>query len=181
MAKRRERKRYTASDRNTLHDKRKLPKYAAELERLDAKYDGITPRQLVDEARDPRSVFHSEFEWDSRKAAEAYRRWQARSLIGWIRIETTIQKQKGPRWMTVSTETTRAFRSVPGIQGRAYKTRARALSDPLYQAELQRNCLDDLARLIDRMAEVPALRDLRLAIAAALRSFNSGDEKRKTG
>lgn len=41
----------------------------------------LTPRDVVDDARNPNSPLHSYFEWDDGAAAEAYRLKQARGLI----------------------------------------------------------------------------------------------------
>lgn len=41
----------------------------------------ITPRDVVDDARNPNSPLHSFFEWDDSSAAEQYRLSQARCLI----------------------------------------------------------------------------------------------------
>ncbi len=41
----------------------------------------LTPRRVVDEARDPQSPLHGEFNWDSQVAAQQYWEWQARKLI----------------------------------------------------------------------------------------------------
>lgn len=41
----------------------------------------ITPRDVLHDASDPRSVMHSFFEWDNRKAAAAHRLHQARQLL----------------------------------------------------------------------------------------------------
>ena len=47
----------------------------------------ISPRKVVDFARDPGSALHKRFEWDDSKAAEDYRLWQARKVI---RLELVI-------------------------------------------------------------------------------------------
>src|SRR5512146_2181687 len=41
----------------------------------------LTPRRVVEEARQPDSPLHGEFNWDMRVAAQQYWEWQARKLI----------------------------------------------------------------------------------------------------
>lgn len=56
---------------------------------LDREFpDGqITPRAVVEKARNPKSPVHKYFEWDDKKAAEKLRLVQARTLIKSIVVE----------------------------------------------------------------------------------------------
>lgn len=60
-------------------------------EELD-KTVGLTPGNLVDASRPEDAPLHPEFEWDDGKAAEAYRREQARLMISNLTI--TIEEQQ---------------------------------------------------------------------------------------
>jgi len=54
----------------------------AELDRIAKTYGGsIAAQNVVDEARPDEAPLHPVFEWDDSKAAEGYRRGQARNLI----------------------------------------------------------------------------------------------------
>jgi len=68
---------------------------AAELNRL-AKQNGgkITPRMVVDAARDDNSPLHDYFEWNDSEAAEKYREMQARTLLRSVplKVKTTSTK-----------------------------------------------------------------------------------------
>ena len=56
---------------------------------LEQKKGGkLTPKELVEAARNVNSPLHNEFEWDDTKAAQKYREWQARYIIS--SIELTI-------------------------------------------------------------------------------------------
>lgn len=46
-----------------------------------------TPERLVQEARPASSDLHRIFEWDNTRAADAYRRQQARGIIGSVRVQ----------------------------------------------------------------------------------------------
>ena len=47
----------------------------------------LTPKELVEAARDVDSPLHNEFEWNDTKAAQKYREWQARYIISSIELE----------------------------------------------------------------------------------------------
>lgn len=51
---------------------------------------GLTPANLVDASRPEDAPLHKEFEWDDAKAAESYRREQARLMI--CNLTITIEK-----------------------------------------------------------------------------------------
>lgn len=52
----------------------------------------LTPRAVVDDASDPRSPLHSQFEWDNDLAADKYRIEQARRLIRKVRVDVEIEE-----------------------------------------------------------------------------------------
>jgi hypothetical protein len=54
----------------------------------------IEPAAVVEAARDPKCILHDEFEWDIRAAAEAHWLDTARSLIRFVRLETTTEPSK---------------------------------------------------------------------------------------
>lgn len=47
----------------------------------------LTPKAVVDNARNPESVLHRHFEWNDAAAAEKYRHQQARIIISCLRVE----------------------------------------------------------------------------------------------
>lgn len=57
---------------------------------LEQKKGGkLTPKELVEAARDVNSPLHNEFEWNDTKAAQKYREWQARYIISSIEVKLT--------------------------------------------------------------------------------------------
>ena len=50
--------------------------------------ESATPQQIVDRARDEKSELHKCFEWDDSKAAESWRRQQARQVRFFLRMES---------------------------------------------------------------------------------------------
>lgn len=56
------------------------------LDEVRAKHGVLTPKVLVDEARDPASPLHGHFSWDVAENAEKYLLVQARELIRKVRV-----------------------------------------------------------------------------------------------
>lgn len=57
---------------------------AERLHKIRDKVGELTPRAVVDDAASPRSPLHPCFDWDDDSAADKYRLWQARKLMGSI-------------------------------------------------------------------------------------------------
>lgn len=108
-----------------------------ELARLHSANGGLRPEEVVENARDPNSPLHSNFEWDDGKAAEEHRKSQARRLIASVRILTP--SSEGPKqtiaWISVKT---------PEV-GRAYQPALDVLSD----AELRLRALSEVKQAIE--------------------------------
>lgn len=62
-------------------DPKKAAVVGQRLERLRKRYEVVTPKAVVEDARSASSPLHSFFEWNNGKAAEKYRLEQARHLI----------------------------------------------------------------------------------------------------
>lgn len=83
----------------------------------------LTPKAVVDAARNKRNPLHHHFEWDDATAAENYRLDQARNLIRIVRV-IDEEAREG---------TTRAFVSVNAKDGVSY----RPIADVKRSADLQ--------------------------------------------
>lgn len=64
--------------------------YGAHLVQLKADNGGITPEDVVEDARNPKSPTHDWFEWDNTEAAEKYRKSQASYLLRSINVVGTV-------------------------------------------------------------------------------------------
>lgn len=110
----------------------KAEQYAEErrvLERLAQQNDGLLMvDDVLEEARDPQSILHKHFQWDDDKAAEAYRKQQARQLIQ--KVTVTIEKAPDVH--------IRAFVSLSTDQYEkgGYRMTANVLSDDNLKAQL---------------------------------------------
>ena len=54
----------------------------------------VSPKAMVEYARDPGTLLHAKFEWDDEKASDEYRIWQARQVL---RVMVNVEQgRKGP-------------------------------------------------------------------------------------
>ena len=119
------------------HGKGNAQVIGAEIERLDAEYDGVTPEMILDEAKKKRSPLHDCFEWNDKQAAVAYRIVQARYLLR--SIEIVIEKADTEPLLI------RAFHSVETEeQGKFYTTIARAREDEAMWNQVKANALSEI-------------------------------------
>ena len=106
-----------------LAEERKL------LEKIANKNGGLLMvDDVLDEARNPKSILHKHFQWDDDKAAEAYRKMQARQLIQ--KCVVTIEKAPDVP--------IRAFVSLSTDQheGGGYRLTSNVLSDEQQKGQL---------------------------------------------
>lgn len=93
----------------------------AHLELLRERMKGeLTPRDVVDDARNPNSPLHSFFEWDDSAAAEEHRLGQARGLIRAVVAVYTRKNQPAIR--------TRAYVHIPEGKTSHYRETSQAMS-----------------------------------------------------
>ena len=91
-----------------------------ELERIAEKCGALTPEILVAESRDDNAVLHGIFEWDDAKAAEGYRREQARKFLTNItyevqREEVTITARLFVNTYTADKPDERTYNKLPDV------------------------------------------------------------------
>lgn len=63
------------------------------LEELSTQTGDITPERVVDDARNPQSPLHPNFDWNNKTAAESWRQHTARNLIGSLVVVRVNEKQ----------------------------------------------------------------------------------------
>ena len=85
-----------------------------ELQRIEQKYGGLRPYEIVTESRPETAPLHSCFLWDEREAAERYRLEQARELLRNIVVVNLVQPDT-----PAASEPVRAFVSLKGPPGTA--------------------------------------------------------------
>lgn len=130
----------------------------AELDKLRSKLDrGITPADVVKEAKKKSSPMHSFFEWDVKKAAT--QRWleQARDIIQAVKV-------KYVDWQGNPTEV-RAYRttykkSPPNVVVREYEPRDVVAGDEELRTQQLKEALDELEEWSDLYCEYKELADI---------------------
>lgn len=141
---------------------------------IKAKAGTITPVIVVDDARDKDSDLHPFFEWNDGKAAEEWRRQQARMLIGSIKVVVEgTSTDKDPI-------SVRAFIHISDedIKGSdRYEPLAVVLSDRALYAQVCARALDDLRGFQRRYSQFSTLTTVatraidEVAVSLRARSF----------
>ena len=109
------------------------------LEKLAKQHGGmLLVDHVLEAATDPKCILHKHFQWDDSKAAEAYRRMQARQLIQ----KCTVTIEKAPDVQV------RAFVSLATDQvaGGGYRMTAEVLSDEDLKAQLLHDMMVTLSK-----------------------------------
>jgi hypothetical protein len=83
----------------------------------------LTPKLLVDVARDPEHPLHNRFEWDDTAAGEKWRRHQAHELITSVKV---VYKDSGGQPQEV-----RKWHAIPRESGHVYEPAEEIVQDPL--------------------------------------------------
>lgn len=97
----------------------------------------IEPEDLLDASRDENAPLHSCFEWDDNKAAEKYRLWQARKIIG--NITVIIEP------VNTVPQTVRAFVSITDTNDKGKFVQIQtALKNSEYREQILKNALAEL-------------------------------------
>lgn len=119
------------------------------------------PHAIVDDARDPASPFHRNFEWDDSVAAHEHRLEQARLLIRSVNI--VIIGAGGHKVET------RAFEFVTMGEGDGYTSIIDILSDKELYADLLERAKKELGHFIRRYDELAELNGVIRAARKLLR------------
>ena len=137
------------------------PKVVQTLKELAQENDGILmPESVVDAARPVKSPLHRYFEWDSSKAAEAYRIDQARLLM---RVAVEVVEVNGKK------RDVRVMVSLKGDQREegGYRIMSVVMSEKDLRAQLIADALEDMELFKSRYREIRELATVFAAIEAA--------------
>ena len=124
---------------------------------LEAEHGEITPRIVLNDARDEKAVLHPCFEWDDSKAAEAYRLNQASLMIRALVV--TVEKTETPT-------PTRAYVNVSSMdekQGRFISVQT-ALSDEELRAAVLTRAVMELSQFRRKYEDLQELADVFAAV-----------------
>lgn len=131
------------------------------LEHLRAAHAGkLTPEAVVDDARPEDTPLHAAFEWDDSRAAEEYRKEQARYLIRHVQV--VIEEP------AVQTRVVRAFVNVT-VEGenereQAYTSIAAAMSEPELRRQVVARALREVQEWRKRYSDLRELAEVFEAI-----------------
>lgn len=141
-----------------------------ELARIAATHGALRPAVVVDEARPADAPLHPAFEWHDGKAAEQWRRQQARSLISAVRIVEPERPEPSVAFVSVKADDgAQAYRS--GIEvATDSDLYARAIRDAVEHLEAALRRLEAIQRLGTPPKE--AIRAKR-RVAAALKELRT--------
>jgi hypothetical protein len=131
-----------------------------ELERLEAVHGRLVPKNIVEAARNPRSVLHGFFEWDDTVAAEKYRVVQATVLVRHVRV--TVQ--------TANNEPIEVRAYVSPYRGQGYISIERALNDDQMRQQLLTQAHADLEAFQRRYETLEELDEIFSAISVTLKT-----------
>lgn len=114
---------------------------ASELRRIQEQQSVITPEAVVQAAKPASSPLHRYFEWDNHKAADNYRRWQARELILSVHIVDADEPDSQPvrAFVNISPEQGDDF-----IAGKGYVFTPTIATKANYQAQVVQYAYDQL-------------------------------------
>jgi len=130
-----------------------------ELERIRTKHNGrLESEMVIEAARECGSPLHTAFEWNNKRAADAYRVDQARYLIRSIEVIVEDQPDAKP---------VRAFVSVVRDQDRSYTSVSHALGDPELRRQVLLGALGELEAWRIRYAELVELANVFASIDEA--------------
>ena len=133
--------------------------------------DGLPPREIVDMARDRKSLLHDEFEWDDKIAGEEHRMEQARRLVRAISVTFVHGERQESHEVTV-----RAMHNTTRNGRRAYRTIDAISSDATQRAQVIQQAYDALLTWQARYDTYSELGD----IAKFLKKLNIPELVRKT-
>ena len=151
---------FSAAPKGAISDE-DVQRFAPTLIRMEEQLGHrLKPVEVVEVARNPRSPLHAFFDWDDESAAQKYRLWKARKLIGSVRILVIDEKgRKVPQ---------RAFFNVrlddDEEPGRAYVSIGRVMEDAALRKQVVERALMDAEHWAEKYRQVRELKRIRIVI-----------------
>ena len=140
------------------------------LGKIAEQYGGnLTPKAVVDAARNSRHPLHKHFEWDDALAAEAFRLEQARTIIRIIHVEDA----------KTETGTAAAFYSIADKGGVAYRTHDEVKNSAALQIIIMQQATRDLEAWERRYREITDVCEMVRGARMKLQEKQSKIETRK--
>lgn len=144
-------------------------KYHKAVVDLIRKNGDVTPHQIIEAAQLKSSPLHDYFDWSNRSAADKFRLWQARALLGQVKIRWTDSRGKSAKSrLTVNVWKTN------GTNRRVYATVQEVADDVVLMKQVEDRALTDLRSWLARYAPYSVLSSLRKEVQKAIRNFLEG-------
>jgi hypothetical protein len=125
-------------------------RYAA----LAAQHGEVTAQHVVDDAAPRHSPLHAAFEWDNRKAGEAWRLAQAGHLLRALRVvDDAVDRLNRPQRYLIAVRPAEAR----PVRWKAYVPLREALEDPERRVEVFQRALRELAAFEAKYRELQEL------------------------
>lgn len=119
------------------------------LNELETNRGYIDTQEVVDIARDKKSILHDSFEWDDKVGGEKYRKMQARLLIKEIKVQVIDEKKKA--FYSIKIE------NPAKATDRKYFSRPTVQSTPAMQEQLMYTALKQLKTWVETYRELEDL------------------------
>jgi hypothetical protein len=141
-------------------DKADPQKIGEALAKITAEGGGaLTPKAVVETARNPKNILHKHFEWDDSAAAEAYRLDQARTVIRCIHVEDDDARDgHAVAFISITDKSGTSYRTLDAVKNSA-DLQARVLA----QAERDLEAWQRRYRLLEDVCAI--VRQAQAAIA----------------
>lgn len=140
-----------------------------ELDDIYKKKGVVTPKLLLDRAREVDHPLHTYFDWDDEKAGEKFRLIQATAMILATRYVAVLQAHDGPPNASATTVQRYSVRKLVGsFSGTGYIERQDALNNPDIRARLIERRVAELRSWCVRVCDVAELQDVAKTIENAL-------------
>jgi len=147
---------YKASNGARLSDK-EAAIYGSRITHLSEKKGYVTPKMVVDDARNPNSPLHNYFDWDDKEAAEKWRIEQAQYLIRHIVVTVMDEKKPEIRHFYSITPTSDMGKIK---ESKVYVTLNTIMSDTEKRAEVIAYALRELNGWMERYRQYSELESL---------------------
>ena len=148
-------------------NKEQAARYGSRITHLAEENGFITPRLVVDDARNPASPLHDYFDWNNKEAAEKWRIEQAKYLIRTISITVIDEKRPEIRQFYSITSTPEMDTEEPQV----YVTLNTILTDKEKRQEVIAYALRELRGWTERYRQYSELHELIGRVDSELERF----------
>ena len=128
--------------------------YIVEFEQIAAKNNGLLRAEdVVEFARDARTALHHCFEWDDNKAAEAFRRQQARQLIRVVVAVTPANERKYRAYVSLKPDRY-------GYPGGGYRAFVTTMTDGDMRKQLLADAYEEMQAFLVKYEDLKELSEI---------------------